>query len=344
MRKSAKVVAGIFISVFFLWLVFRNIEFSEVLHYMQGITYWWLIPYFFVSLLSHFLRSERWRMLVQREHNVQHRDTLFAGVMLGYLVNYAVPRLGEISRSVYVAKKSDMSTSDVIGTVVLERIIDFACMLLMTLIVVFFIITDLETIQRVFGQQAVDFLAWMGELQQIATFALIMIAAAILVYALYLIINRWRKQSSLGKKIALRIENAIRQFIYGLTSILRLKNWPLFLLSTVLIWLCYAAMSYIPFIAFDLVSEHGLGFYHAWVVMVISAIGVSLPSPGGIGTYHWFVMQTLVVLYSVPATVALAYAFVTHAVMMIIVIIITPVIIFFNTGGKFSFDIFKKTA
>ncbi len=343
MQKSAKFIAGLIIAVFFLWLVLRNIEVREVIQYMQGISYWWLIPYAIVSILSHYLRSERWRLLVKRENISHQRDTLFAGVMIGYLVNYAVPRLGEVSRSVYVAKKTDMSTSDVIGTVVLERVIDLACMLLMVTVVLFVIITDLETMQRVFGEETLSFLAWLGEWQQIIAIALLMGIGVLFLYLSYLALNKWRKTSETGKTAAKRVESAVKNFAYGLTAIFRMKNWPWFLLTTFLIWFGYALMAYIPFTAFGITSEYGLGFTHAWVVMIISAIGVALPSPGGVGTYHWFVTQTLVVLYSVPLTVGIAYAFVTHAVMMILVIVVTPIIVLLNTGGKLNFSFLNRS-
>lgn len=343
MRKSAKFLAGLIVAVFFLWLVLRNIEIQEVLLYMQGISYWWLIPYTVVAVLSHYLRSERWRLLVKRENISHQRDTLFAGVMIGYLVNYAIPRLGEVSRSVYVAKKTDMSTSDVIGTVVLERVIDLACMLLMVTIVFFYIITDLATMERVFGPETVSFLAWLGEWQQITAILVVFAAGGLLLFLLYLAINSWRKKSDMGRAVARRIKATVKNFIYGLTAIFRMNNWPWFILTTFLIWFGYALMAYIPFTAFGITSEYGLGFTHAWVVMIISAIGVALPSPGGVGTYHWFVTQTLVVLYSVPLTVSIAYAFVTHAVMMILVIVVTPIIVLCNSGGKFNFGFLNRS-
>ena len=343
MRNSLKITAGVVVAIFFLWLALRNIEFSEVLFYMQGITYWWLIPYTVVSLFSHYLRSERWRLLVKREQHEHQRDTLFAAVLVGYLVNYAVPRLGEISRSVYVAQKSDMSTSDVIGTVVLERVIDFACMVVMIIGVVVFILADMQTVERVFGTGTLNFLAWLGEWQQIGMILFLLLAGSMLLYLSYMLLNRWRKRSSLGRKIASRVQESVGKFFYGLTAIFRMKNWPAFILTTIMIWVSYAAMSYIPFFAFDLPSEYGLGFHHAWVVMIISAVGVAIPSPGGVGTYHWFVTQTLVVLYSVPAAVALAYAFVTHAVMMLLIIVVTPLMVLVNNGGKLQLDIFNKS-
>lgn len=120
----------------------------------------------------------------------------------------------------------------------------------------------------------------------------------------------------------------------GLFAIRHLRQWPYFTGLTILIWAGYVIMAYIPFVAFNLHEDYGLGLEAALVIMTISSVGVALPSPGGIGTYHWFVRQGLLVLYGVPAANALAYAFVTHAVMMGVVVVTTPVILVWNKGLK----------
>jgi hypothetical protein len=137
----------------------------------------------------------------------------------------------------------------------------------------------------------------------------------------------------------------------GLVSIRRVKNWPLFIGLTALMWFCYILMTYIPFYMFNMVQVYHLGLFDAMTVTVIGAIGIALPSPGGMGTYHWFTKQALFVLFSVPAVVGLAYAFITYAVIFLIYMIFTPIIIlisrYLESGKldtvKFS-SLFKKTS
>ncbi len=71
-------------------------------------------------------------------------------------------------------------------------------------------------------------------------------------------------------------------------------------------------MTYAAFFAFGLQGQVGLS--GALVVLAISSIGISLPTPGGTGTYHAFTSQSLTRLFAVDATTALSYATVTHAV------------------------------
>jgi hypothetical protein len=99
------------------------------------------------------------------------------------------------------------------------------------------------------------------------------------------------------------------------------------------IWFCYVLMTYIPFTAFDLHTEYGLGLREALVITVVSSLGIALPSPGGIGTYHWFVSRSMLLLFAVPEALGVAYAIVTHLVMMIIILVATPLLLAVNKAG-----------
>ena len=116
----------------------------------------------------------------------------------------------------------------------------------------------------------------------------------------------------------------------GILSAREVKNWWLFVLYTILMWSCYTLMTYIPFWMFNMQDVYHLNLLDALVITVISAIGIAIPSPGGIGTYHYLVKQSLLVLFAVPAVTGLAYATITHASMVIFVAIITPIFLFFD--------------
>jgi len=60
-------------------------------------------------------------------------------------------------------------------------------------------------------------------------------------------------------------------------------------------------------------------------ITVISAIGIAIPSPGGLGSYHYFVKQSLSVLFGVGLAAGLTYATITHATTALMVIFFTPI-------------------
>jgi predicted membrane metal-binding protein len=122
-----------------------------------------------------------------------------------------------------------------------------------------------------------------------------------------------------------KVREGLGQFKEGLLAVRKVKRWWLFIFYTVLIWTCYTLMSYIPFWMFNMQEVYGLGILEAITITVISAIGIAIPSPGGLGTYHYFVKQSLMVLFAVPAVTGLAYATVTHAATVLMVVLFTPV-------------------
>jgi hypothetical protein len=124
-----------------------------------------------------------------------------------------------------------------------------------------------------------------------------------------------------------RAKEVFSQFKDGLLAVREVKRWWLFIFYTFLIWTCYTLMSYIPFWMFDMQDVYGLGILEAITITVISAIGIAIPSPGGLGTYHYFVKQSLLVLFAVPAVTGLAYATVTHAATVAMVVLLTPIML-----------------
>jgi uncharacterized membrane protein YbhN (UPF0104 family) len=66
----------------------------------------------------------------------------------------------------------------------------------------------------------------------------------------------------------------------------------------------------------------------AWVLMSISAIGVVIPTPGGIGSYEALAKAALVLLFGFGESISLAYAIITH-VLSYFLFIFTALLFFF---------------
>ncbi len=325
LKKTLKIVLALSLGGVFLWLAFRNVHLEELWEYAQNISYGWILPLALTSLASHCLRAERWRLLIEHDKKDLSRVTLISGVMTGYLLNIVGPRLGEVTRPVYVAKRENLSSSKLMGTIVLERIIDLATMMFLMVVVSVYLIADLSLLKQIFGDETVRFLT---EGYTVVTILWVLTFTGSIVLASYLAVKLVRILGRRFENVQLwveRVEEAIKMFKDGLLSVREVQQWWLFIFYTLLIWFGYTLMTYIPFWMFDMQEIYQLGFLDALVITVISAIGIAIPSPGGLGTYHYFVKQTLLVLFAVPAVVGLAYATITHASMIIIVSCFTPV-------------------
>jgi hypothetical protein len=322
MKKILKIVASVAIAALFLWLAFRNVEFSEILEASKGMSYGWLIPFTVSLLIAHYTRAERWRMLFNDGGTVPHRWTLFTGVMFGYLTNIPFPRLGEVARPVYVARQIDESNSKVIGTIVLERLIDVVSMLLIMAVVGVTLVSDPEILTNLFGMDVTDPEVYATIIKYVALGGVIAILSG---YVAFKMIKSWStKDTGLGR-FADKIRTTSRSFFEGVLSIRKLKNWPLFILYTAIIWVFYILMMYIPFWMFDLQVTFDLSIADAIVLTMVSAVGISIPTPGGVGSYHLFITYALFVLYAIPEATGLAFATITHAATLALVILIAPV-------------------
>ncbi len=293
----------------FLWLAFRNIHSDILLDHLLHINPVWLIPFACAFILSHWFRSVRWGLLL--ETKLADR-TLFAGLMLGYMINTVIPRMGELARPAYVGKRTNISTGKLLGTVVIERIVDIVCL---AVLLVYVLITTASG-SGLFSH------FYSGVIPQKTTWLAICFAGLLVIFAFWLsrCISISRKKppdSPFLKKIA----GKTTLFWQGVVSIRNLRHRYLFIFYTLAIWLSYTAVFWFSFFLMDLHEAYSLGISDALVVMVFSAAGFAIPTPGGTGSFHYLVQQSLWIVCGVAAEPALTYALITHAAITAAVLI-----------------------
>jgi glycosyltransferase 2 family protein len=327
-KRALQILVGLSVAALFLWLSFRDVGGAEIITRLGEISYWWVIPYFLVLTAANLARMERWKMVLEDDTGkTVRRFDLFAGIMYGYAANIAVPRAGEVLRAIVVSRSSDIETTRLFGTVVLERIIDMMIMLFMIIATFLLLITDPVVLEQLFGVQGAS---WVQSLT--STTGLLSLSVLLLFgfLSFWLLRRHSGRHSSAAHQnpdatrdlsLFSRLINLVKGFLGGLVALRRLQNWPLFVLYTLVIWAAYVAMTYIPFVAFGFQDSFAFGWEQAFVITVVSAVGITLPSPGGIGTYHFMVQQGLAVLYGIPLLDALAYATISHAVNVLLLLL-----------------------
>lgn len=301
-KSFPKLVLGLLLSAFFLYLAFRNVTFDELRAALKGVKYGWLALMFSCLLASHLARSLRWRYLLDPLKKGIGIRNLFSSVMIGYLMNNILPRAGEIVRPLAISRLESVSTSSAFGTIVLERIVDILTFLALILAIPF-----------VYDGPLRETFPW---LVQAGVWTAIATVSSLMVFMLLVSRRSWMDRAFvslerlLPKKAGSRIEKAVHSFLDGFLLVKRPGSFlPIFVL-TVIVWGLYLLMMYVSFFAFDI----QLGMDAALVVLAISSIGVAIPTPGGTGTYHFFTAETLTSLFLVDRGVALSFAAATHAV------------------------------
>ncbi|MBO6576669.1 MAG: flippase-like domain-containing protein [Rhodothermales bacterium] len=311
-----------------LWLALRNVEFSRVMEDLRSANYWWLLPLTAVTLGAHWLRAWRWTFLLHAlpaEDSRKPVDVLgaFGALMMGYMANYVAPRVGELVRSASVSRRYRTDFVPVFGTVITERALD-----VVTLALAF------ATLPLVFAGRLgeIEELLWRPLADRIPEVSplLVGLGSLVLVVGGVLAIS-WLRRARDGRLAGML--SALRD---GLMTVARTPRRAELLTSTVLMWLGYGLMAFIPFVMFGFHETFGVDLVDAWGLMLLGAIGVLVPAPGGIGSYHYITIQSLVVLYAFPSDAAASYAILTHTGQLLIYVVTGAVFVFgmgFHVAG-----------
>jgi len=298
----------ILLTVLLLWLSLRGLQVGEGENKSDFLRHAWeksnkgyLALVAVTLMVSNLIRAERWRMLLKPTGNNISFMGSFLSLLIGYLVNLAVPRGGEVSRcyNLYKLEKTPVEVS--FGTVVVERIIDVVCLL--SLIALSFFV-EWKKLKAFID--SLDIPSRSGS--TISPWTLLIIAGVLLfATAIYLL----RKNEKFIK--------IIKGFKEGLMAVFQLKNKGLFIFYSVAIWALYFLMSYFVLKAFSETSD--LGFGAVLILFAIGAIAMAVPLPGGAGSYHTLVPMGLVALYNLPKADAIAFVFIFHGWQTLIVIV-----------------------
>src|SRR5256885_13251285 len=124
------------LGIFFVWLSVKNINHQQWLQIKDSIQrarHWLIVPAFFVIFMAHYSRAMRWKILMEPLGYKPSNFNTFAAVMIGYLVNAGVPRLGEVVKCTLLARYEKVRADRLVGTIVMERAVDVVCLLVIFL-------------------------------------------------------------------------------------------------------------------------------------------------------------------------------------------------------------------
>lgn len=274
----------------------------------QGINWWWIIPILILSYLSHYFRAVRWQQLLQSAAIFTKRSNAISAVFVGYLANLFVPRLGEVAKCTVLAKYEQQPVETIIGTIIVERIFDVICFL------VIFVLTILVEYNAIFPYALKVSELIVGKFYTadgLINYTMIFIGIAILLLGLLAIIFVFKKikNNKLGKIIA--------GFSSGIQSILNVKSKGLFLLYSLLIWIMYTAVAIMVYKAMPSLAHLPLGA--GLSIITFGSIAMMVPAPGGIA--YPIIVAPVMVLYGVNEGLGQAYGWINWSIQNIAIII-----------------------
>ena len=136
-KSIIKFVVFLSIGLGLLALAFVNLDldYDKVMNGFKSANYFWIGMALLVSVLSHFLRAIRWNQMLEPMGTKPSAIHAFNAVMIGYLFNFAIPRMGEVSRCGVLNRTDKIPINQSLGTVVVERVFDMIILLVVTALV-----------------------------------------------------------------------------------------------------------------------------------------------------------------------------------------------------------------
>lgn len=301
MLNILKILFFLGLGILLIWLALRKTtdeEFANIKISLLNADYFWISLSIVITGLSHFFRALRWKLLLDPLGYKPKTSNTFFAVMVGYLANFAIHRMGEVTRCGLLTTYEKVPFTTGFGSVISERALDVVC-----LIIIFFAALGVEfdrisgiANDLVFNTVAEKF----HSLMQKQTFV-ISAGISLLVIAIAFFYFRKKIQalfSTKAKGIFTGIWN-------GLISIKNVNKPALFILHTVLIWTMYVLQVYVCFFAFP--ETANLSIMVAVVIVVFGSLGV-MATPGGTGAYQLIVIQILTSIYLISYTSSFAFA------------------------------------
>lgn len=295
-KKILKVTLPLVLGGFLVWYSLSKISISILLSYFKDANYWWISLGLFFGVLSHLSRAYRWKFMLEPIGYKPKFGNSVLAVLVGYLVNLAIPRAGEVSRAAVLANYENVPFEKGFGTIVAERIADLIMMFSIIIITLFV---------------QFDFIYELLVKNFNPTKIVLIVGGLLIVFYLF---TSFIKKANSG--IALKIKTFFQGLVVGVTSIFKMKKKWAFLFHTVFIWVMYILMFWATIPAIN-----GLEVPLGGILIGFIAGGFSIAATnGGIGLYPIAVAGALA-LFGIPEEPANAFGWIMWTAQTAMIII-----------------------
>ena len=305
LKKIIKTTLPLLLGGFLVWYSISKISIEILIGYFKKANYWWISLGLFFGILSHLSRAYRWKFLLEPLGFKPKFGNSILAVLIGYLVNLAIPRAGEVSRAVVMVNYEKIPFEKGFGTIVAERIADLIMLFVIigiTLFVQFDFIYELLT-------------------KNFDPIKIILVLVFLVVG--FFVFSSFVKKATSG--FLLKIKTFINGLIEGVTSIFKMKKkWP-FIFHTIFIWAMYVLMFWatipaieglevplggilIGFIAggFSIAATNGgVGLYPIAVAGAFALFGIETEPANAFGWIMWTAQTAMIIIFGGLAFVLL---------------------------------------
>lgn len=291
-----------------LWWMYRGTNWSDFGHYvLHEMNWWWMLVSLAFGILPQMARAWRWKMALEPLGEHPRRTSCTDAIFMSYAASLVIPRVGEVTRCGTLKTSDGVSFTKSLGTVVTERLVDSLLMLLFTGIA---FLLQLPMFLRFLKETNTN----VGDLLHRFTGTGYIVTFICLVAALIAGVVAIRRFSFFKKG-----RDMLQDMWEGVLSLRKVRNLPLYLFYSVLIWVGYFLHFYIAFFSFDFTAHLSIGA--AFLIFCVGTFAVLVPTPNGAGPWH-FAVKTMLVLYGVAETQAIMFALTVHTIQTALVVLL----------------------
>ena len=283
MGKFLKIGFFFLLGIALIWWSLHQIpaeEWTKFTLALKQSKLWIVFPVFIILGLSHFLRALRWRLIMEPLGYRPSIANTYLAVLIGYLANLAIPRLGEVLKCTLLAKYEKVPAEKIVGTIVAERAFD-----VISLGIVFLLALGLQfnVIEAGWNQLKSQTSAPVIDANEGNWKMYLLVGIGMVLIVLFFILRK-RIPTILAS-----IKKIIRGIWEGVMSATKLNQHNLFFLYSFGIWFLYLLATYVGLHA---TAGTESSFATAISCLAYASIGMIL-TPGGIGAYAYFMAKVL---------------------------------------------------
>jgi len=309
--SDKKLWIGTGISLFFLYLLFRKMDFGQLVAAFRNVDLRYLVAAVLASVASFYFRALRWKFLLLPLKKCS-TGTVFSATSIGLMVNMLFPaRLGELARTYVLAERETLGKSSVLASVVIDRLADVFSLLVLLIATLFLL--DFPS-GSVMERQA---LLAGGYTTLVVSILVLGFLVALKTGRIKFPAVGSRSTKWLPPRITEKAGRLVDSFVHGVRLPTKFRHLFAIALSSIAAW----TFSLIPV---DLVLRSFgilLPISASMFILVMLAFAVMVPAtPGYIGTYPYACVTALNV-FRIPQGQALSVALVIHAVSFLPVIV-----------------------
>lgn len=310
-NKHKDKILGLIISIVFISLIFWKLDYQQLLNTFKIFNYKVLILFVPLYVLGLYIRGFRWKYLLCNDSKITVKEAFFAFTTGNTLNSYLPARAGDFWRAYHVGNKLDESKMKLLGSIILERIIDGISVLL----ILFF------AILMYFKQQ------WILNISYIAATlflgSLVTFFIAFKFNKIDLFFNSLAKIPLLSKLKPQfnKISDLLNKFLQGFQALNNPKCFTMAFLTSILAWGIECLITYI------LINGFGMHYGFSTALFVISFIALSTIIPSSsvfVGPYQYAYILALGI-YHIEKANALGIAFIHQITIMLIITVISVI-------------------